>query len=138
MGRVRPGGSDRWQSRASSSEEAYVVGISNPRRDWAKATADAEDNWKKGIQDAITAKRFAKGVNKAGSEKQKRRAVEVGATRFSQGVNLGKAAYEAGVAPYYTVIENTSLPPRYPKGDPRNIDRVKKITEALRAKKLSM
>jgi len=138
MGRVRPGGGDRWQSRASGSEEAYIVGIQNPRRDWAKATAESEDNWKKGIQDAITSKRFSKGVNKAGSEKQKRRAVEVGATRFSQGVNLGKSAYESGIAPYLTVIENTTLPPRYPKGDPRNIDRVKKITEALRAKKLSL
>jgi hypothetical protein len=35
------------------------------------------------------------------------------------------------------VIANTVLPPRGPKGDPRNLDRVKAITTALRAKKLA-
>ena len=138
MGRVRPGGSERWQERASGSEEAYVVGIRNPRRDWAEATANAEENYKAGVQEALSKKRFSKGVQKAGSEKQKKRAVEVGATRYSQGVNLGINAYREGVQPYLDTLNNISLPPRYPKGDPRNIDRVKAVAQALRAKKMSM
>jgi hypothetical protein len=35
------------------------------------------------------------------------------------------------------VIESIQLPPRGPKGDPRNIERVRVIAQALRARKLA-
>ncbi|MGD9210953.1 MAG: hypothetical protein PVI90_09250 [Desulfobacteraceae bacterium] len=138
MARVRPNGAERWQERASGAGEAYKTGIQNPRRDWAEATAAAKDNWKTGVQQAAQNDRFVKGVQKAGSEKQKQRAVQVGADRFAQGVTLGVNAYREGIQPYLDVINNLTLPPRYTKGDPRNIERVKSIAAALRAKKLSM
>ena len=44
--------------------------------------------------------------------------------------------FEKGFAPYADVIRATALPPRFPKGDPRNYTRVQVIGTALRAKKV--
>jgi hypothetical protein len=138
MARVRGGGAQRWKNNASAATETYAVGINNPRQDWAEATASAESNWNAGIQAAVAEKRFAKGVQKAGSAKWKNKALSVGKDRYAQGVMQSEAAYAQGIAPYLQVIEQTVLPPRFPKGDVRNLERVKAITQALRKKKLEM
>jgi hypothetical protein len=137
MPKVRTGGSKRWVNRASVATPDYVSGIQNPRTDWAAATKAAEDSWKQGIQAAISAGSFGKGVTKAGSGKQIAKAIGKGAQRYAAGVADGESDYANAIAPYLQVIESTTLPPRGPKGDPRNLDRVKAITIALRNKKVS-
>jgi len=80
---------------------------------------------------------FAKGVKKAGTSKWRSKALAKGPTRFAEGVYLAGDDYEAGFAPYREAIAAVDLGPRFPKRDPRNIDRVRKVVEALIAKKLS-
>ena len=113
------------------------MGISEPRTDWENATLDAAANYAEGVQQAIQDKRFSKGVEKAGTEKWKRKSLDVGVGRFGPGVQAAEQDYKNGFQPFADVIDNTVLPPRFPKGDPRNIERVKVIAEALRAKKLA-
>ncbi len=48
------------------------------------------------------------------------------------------AAYEEGFAPFRTTIANLTLPPRGPKGDPKNINRVSAVASALHKKKLEL
>jgi len=138
MPKVRANGSQRWVDRASVATEDYKSGILNPRTDWANATKAAAGNYVQGIQQAITNKSFEKGVQRAGSQKQQQKAIGKGAMRYAPGVQDAQSDYAQAIAPYLQVIEQTTLPPRGPKGDPRNIDRVKAITVALRQKKLSM
>ena len=135
MPKVRTGGDKRWVDRASIASDTYKQGILNPRRDWAQATAAAADNQALGAQAAIADGRFVKGVQKAGSAKWSAKAINLGGSRFVQGVQAGQNDYATGIKPYLDVIEATSLPTRYPKGDPRNIDRVSVLNKALRAKK---
>ena len=135
MPKVRAGASSRFVSRASQATDTYESGVRNPRTPWAAATLAAEKNQAEGSQKAIAEKRFSKGVSKAGDAAYLKGAVEKGTARFAQGVQAAEGAYAQGVAPYTSVIESTSLPARYPKGDPRNLDRVKAITTALHAKK---
>lgn len=137
MPKVRAGSAKKWRTNASRSTAAYEDGIKNPRRDWEDATAGAEDNYELGIQKAIADGRFGKGVRRAGDEKWKKNALEKGPQRYAQGVGLAENEYASGIAPYLQVIESTTLPPRFPKGDPRNLDRVRVMTEALRAAKES-
>jgi hypothetical protein len=85
---------------------------------------------------AAAADSFAKGVTKAGTDKWKSKALQKGPGRFAEGVMVAGPDYEAGFAPYRDEIERTTLPPRFPKGDPRNISRVATIAAALRKKKL--
>lgn len=137
MPRVRQGGGNRWVNRTSMSVEEYRQGVSNPRTDWAQATTQAESSYNQGIQESISRGGFRKGVQNAGTAKWQEKALGKGAARFPQGVQEGRNDYETGVAPYLQTIETTVLPPRYPKGDPRNINRVAVLAKALRDKKLA-
>lgn len=127
----------KWVSRAGQAAGDYQRGVQNPRRNWQEATLDAEAAHEAGVQEAISNKSFAKGVQKAGNSKWQQRAQKVGAQRFGPGVAAAQGEYEAGFAPYASVIAGVQLPPRGPKGDPRNYERSKVIGDALHEAKVS-
>lgn len=121
----------KWVERASVAANDYKAGVTQPRRDWAQATSEAADAQAAGVQEAIADGRFERGVQNAGSSKWQRKASTIGATRFGPGVAAAKADYEAGFSPFANVIQGVTLPPRGPKGDPRNYQRTQIIGEAL-------
>lgn len=127
----------KYASRGAAAGADYATGVQNPRQDWAGATAASASTYAAGVQAAIGQGSFAKGVNAAGTAKWQRKAAGVGAQRYPSGVTAAKADYQNGVAPYLQVIAGLTLPPRAPKGDPSNIQRVAAIAQALRAKKLA-
>jgi len=130
--------SEKWARQSQAATPEYIAGVTDPKADWAKNTAAAEDNYQKGVQAAIARKAFGKGVTKAGTAKWQEAALTKGAVRWPEGIAIARPAYEAGFAPYRTVIEQTVLPPRGPVGDPRNIQRVAAIALALHKKKLEI
>lgn len=125
----------KWAERAGSASSDYADGIQNPKEDWARATNASANAWKAGINKAVTENRFSKGVTRAGSAKQIEKSLSKGVARYSQGVAVAQGDYQDGVAPYLEVIERTQLPPRGPKGDPNNLQRVAAIDTALHAAK---
>jgi len=137
MPEVRQTNPGKWARRAASATEDYKSGVSSPRVDWQTATGAAEQRWKDGITKAAERGAFRKGVNSSGTDYWQSRAMELGPSRYAQGVASGETNYAEGVAPYTEVIRRTVLPPRYPKGDPRNIDRAKAMAEALHKAKIS-
>ncbi len=137
MPKVRAGVSEKWARVTPGRVEDYRNGVENPRRDWKTATVAAAKNQAIGAQKAIAEHRFEKGVEKAGTAKWQSKAVEKGTQRFGPGVQAAQQDYATAIAPYLAVIESTTLPPRFPKGDPRNLLRVTAMAEALRKKKLS-
>jgi len=128
---------EKWTRVTPMRAEDYRIGIQNPKRDWADATEGQADTWKAAITEAANKGLFAKGVRKAGSKKWQEKSLQKGPGRFSEGVMVAGGDYEKGFAPYREAIEATTLPPKYPKGDPRNIQRVAVIAAALRAKKMA-
>lgn len=127
---------DSWERRSAASVQDYELGIRNPRKDWATETAAAEANYNKGVQAGISRKAFGKGVKDAGTQKWQENAIEKGTARWSQGISASKQAYIDGFTPYANVIKNTKLPPRGPKGDPGNINRVAVMSKALHDEKV--
>lgn len=125
----------KWARVTPQRTEDYRNGVSNPRADWASSTAAADQQWRDGITAAAGRGAFAAGVRAAGTQKWQAKAIEKGPTRFAEGVSLGAGDYERGFAPFRETIERTTLPPRGPKGDPRNIERVRVMSAALRARK---
>ncbi len=115
--------------------EDYRAGVENPRRDWATATAAAENAYEAGVTQAIAKKRFGKGVKAAGTETWQQGAISKGTARWGPGVVLAQDKYARNFAPYRDAIERVTLPPRYARRDPRNLDRVKAIVNALIATK---
>jgi len=129
---------DKYTRVTPMRTEDYKKGIANPKRDWAEKTAGQSETWKLAITEAANKDRFKKGVVAAGTERWKKKALLKGPGRFAEGVMTAGPDFEKGFAPYAETIASTALPPRFPKGDPRNIERVKVIASALRAKKLEM
>jgi hypothetical protein len=121
----------KYASKATAAGGDYKDGLDFPKRDQAEAALAAGDAYEQGVQQAIADKRFQTGVQKAGSGKWKTKASTVGAQRFTQGVQAGAADYQKGIAPVLSTIAATELPPRYPKGDPRNLERVRVMNENL-------
>ena len=116
--------------------EDYEKGITNPKTDWEAATAAAEPAYKDAVTKAANEGRFGRGVHAAGTAKWKARAKAVGPARFAEGVANAGPDYQKGFAPYHEVISATVLPPRYAKGDVRNIQRVAVLCAACHAKKV--
>jgi hypothetical protein len=126
----------KFVANAQAAAPAYGKGVANAGATWQTSTAAAADNWQQGVQQAAAQGRFAAGVNNASASKYQTRASGVGVARYPQGVAGAQSAYQNGVAPYLTTIQNLTLPPRAPRGSPSNNQRVNVITQALRAQKL--
>ncbi len=109
----------------------YEDGVRNPQRDWEKETLDAEENYESGIKASIANKSFSKGVRKAGTAKQQSASILKGIPRWPEGIRGAEDAMEAGMGPVVDVLSKLTLPKRYPTGDPRNIERVRAIQQAL-------
>jgi len=122
---------EKWTRVTPGRTEDYKLGIQNPRRDWAEEALAAETNYKAGVDAAQAKGMFAKGIAKAGTAKWKDKALKKGPGRFAEGVYIDGTDYEKGFAPFNAAIERVDLGPRFPKRDPRNLERVKKIVDAM-------
>jgi hypothetical protein len=127
---------EKWARVSGGAQAEYTAGVEDPRRDWASSTKAAEDAYKKGVAQASAAGRFGKGVAKAGTEKWKRMALQKGPHRWSEGIGLAKNDYATAFAPYHTALGAINYPPKGPKGDPQNIQRVAIVAKTLHELKL--
>ena len=127
---------DKWTRVTPGRTEDYKLGIQNPRRDWAEETLAGADNWKQGVDKAAAQDLFSKGVAEAGTKKWQDKALKKGPGRFAEGVYIAGPDYEKGFAPFHDAISRVDLGPRFPKRDPRNLERVKRIVDALIAQKI--
>lgn len=129
---------DKYQTVTPQRSAEYVSGVETSDVDWAKATEAAEGAFEEGINKAIARKAFGKGVRAAGSEKYKEGVRIKGGQRYSSGVAVAGPAYAKGFARYHRVIQQTVLPPRFARRDPRNLRRVEVIALALGKEKESV
>lgn len=127
---------EKWARVTPARSKDYADGVAAPRRDWQSTTEAAEQAWQQGIQNSIANKSRLKGVRKRGTSGWQTKTLEKGTVRWGPGVSGAKDDYFKGVDPYLQTIAALTLPPKGPKGDPRNIDRVAKIAMALHERKL--
>ena len=126
---------DKWTRVTPARSEDYRIGVQNPRRDWATEAAAGKDNWQQGVANAAQKGMFEKGIARAGSAKWKDKSLKKGPARFSEGVYLAGDDYQKGFEPFRQAIASVDLGPRFPRRDPRNIERVRKVVDALVAAK---
>lgn len=128
--------SAKWKRQSEGSQQSYLEGVQSPRNDWATATAEANESYKKGIQASIAKDSFIKGVKRVGSAKWQKASIDKGPARWAEGINKSGTAFEEGFSPYLEVIKRTQLPKRGPKGDPSNIQRVSVLSKAMHDEKV--
>lgn len=138
MPAIRPIGSvaSKWAQRAGTAGPQYADGVKSPKADWATNASAGQSNWEAGTQAAAVAKSFGKGVTRAGTAKWQGKAIGKGVQRYGPGVADAQPDYQAGFEPYANVISSTTLPPKFAKGDPRNVQRVQVMAAALRKAKM--
>jgi len=126
----------KWARVTPERAPDYEDGVRNPTKDWGTQTAAAEDTYKAGVTAAMGRGAFGKGVRKAGTASWQKGAIEKGTARFGPGVQTAQPKYQSAIADVLSTINSVTLPPRYAKGDPRNIARVSAIATALHKKKI--
>lgn len=135
MPKVRGNVAEKWVRRTANAGTEYQEGVQNPRQSWQAASTAAAPVQAQAVQEAIRDKRYEKGIARSGDARWQSKAISKGVPRFGPGVQDAQADYQKGFAPYIQVIESTNLPPRGPKGDPKNIQRVAVLAKALNDRK---
>lgn len=141
MGKVIPSIGEvekKWAEVTPGRKKYYLDGVGKVS-DWAGPTKDAEDRYESGVSEAISDKRFGKGVEKAGTPGWKEPTIKKGGVRWGPGVRDSAPKFGKGFAPFMEEIKalKASEPPRYPKGSPENLKRVEHFAMGLRKKKLA-
>ncbi len=126
---------EKWARVTPQRSEDYKMGISQPRAPWAASAKAAEDRYKAGVTEAAGRGAYGKGVTAAGDQKWQQKALAKGPSRFAEGVAISAPDFQAAISPYLDTIGATTLPPRFSKGDPRNVERVRVLSQALRKRK---
>ena len=126
----------KWSRVTQGRSQDFQNGVKSPRRSWVQSTVAAEDSYKAGVTAAANEGRFGKGATAAGDKKWQDKSVNIGVARWAPGVTAATKDFESGFAPFADVISKTTLNPRYPKGDPRNYQRVQQIGDALHAARI--
>lgn len=126
----------KWTRVTPGRQDDYKAGIMNPRRDWATQAGASEANYKQGVDNAQAKGLFKKGIEAAGSEKWRNKSLSKGPSRFAEGVYASGSDYQKGFQPYHDAIKAANLGPRFPRRDPRNLQRVANIVNAITAVKV--
>lgn len=126
----------KFATRGAAAGQDYAAGVRGSGQRWQQGAVAGANNFAQGVQEAIAQNRFAKGVQEAGAAKFEERAATVGAQRFPQGIQGAEQTWAQNTAPYLQVIAAANLPPRGPKGDPRNQQRSQMMAELLRKRKV--
>lgn len=129
---------ETWATVTPQRAPQYEAGVRAPLRDWKAATMAAADAWKSGVQAAITAGLFSKGVSRAGTATWQEGAITKGPARWGQGVTLARAKYEKAFAPYVAAIKALTLPPRFARRSPQNMARVQAVVDAMIKTKMGL
>ena len=122
---------EKWARVTAERSIDYEAGVRNPKKDWADETAASEERYEAGLKSAMLRKAFGKGVRKAGTSFHKAKTILKGIPRWPEGVRGAEGDMRAGMENVVKVLEALDLPKRYETGDPRNIERVKVIQQAL-------
>lgn len=126
----------KFVERAGAASGDYVSGAQSTNKDQAAAAIAGKENWKAGIQAAITAGRYEKGLQESGKSGWLKGVTEKGANRFAEGVSSGANKYATNSGKYDGARNAAASLPRGPKGSEQNFARSKAVGQALRKAKI--
>jgi len=127
----------KWIGRARVARPDYEEGIKAPKEPWLERAVAARDVFKAAVTAPAVPDLFVRGIKRAGKARWEDMALKKGADRFVPGIELSEPYYRGQMTDILGTIEKIVLPGRAPRGDIRNLDRVKKIFEELHAWRLA-
>lgn len=121
----------KFADRASAATPEYKSGLQGSGDAWQRNTAAGEQNYNQGVQAGISRGAFGKGVKSVSGTDFENAAITKGGNRYADGVRTGAPNWATGFQPYADALSKLNLPPRAPKGDPRNMQRATDVAMAL-------
>lgn len=114
--------SKKFVTRASAAAPDYQAGVATAGQSWETAAGASEASYDAGVQAAIAAKRFGKGISGKGAKYQQN-ATTLGVARYPQGVANAGNAWATGVTPFLNVLKGANIGPKGPRGSALNQQR---------------
>jgi hypothetical protein len=128
----------KWSRNAGAAATEFAANAQGAADKWGRNTQASGGNFRQAISAGNIQAKFERGVSKAAQlGKFARKLASVGAGRYSEGVGGAQQDWSTGFEPYHGVLQTISLPPRAPRGDARNYERVKAVGQALNAKRIA-
>lgn len=121
----------KWVEVTPTRRTYFENGIKRSADKWLNNAIAQDDAWKEGVQEAIAKDLRRKGLNEDAKRKYLERGAGIGPGRWAQGIGIAKDEYQRGMAPVVEALRATTLPPRFKRRDPRNLERVRAVFEAL-------
>ena len=115
---------DKLGRHAGAAAQDYVAASMAAAAEWAAAARAAGPNYAAGIQLAIQEKRYEAGIAASGPEVYAAGVKAKGSTRYGPGVTEGVPKWIQNFAPFHSAIASATPPPRRPRRDPGNLERV--------------
>ena len=128
----------KWSRNAGAAATEFASAAQGAADKWGRNTQGAGANFRQAITAGNMQAKFERGVAKAAqSGKFATKLAKVGASRYSEGVGASQQDWSSGFEPYQGVLSTITYPPRAPRGDARNIERVKVVDTTLNAKRIA-
>lgn len=127
----------KWSRNATGASTEYAANAEAAAETWASNTVAAAPIYHQAITAGGILERFRRGVQRVGSSKYARRVRELGAGRYTAGVQAAEGDWQTGFEPFAQTIAGLTLPGRRPRGDPGNLNRVQVVAQALHARRIA-
>ncbi len=127
----------KWQTKAGSSASDYQQGSQQTTKDQSAAAIAAAPNYAAGVQAAISAGLFQKGLQQSGKAGWLAGINQKGVTNYQTGVSASGSAqkYSTNSGKYDAARGAAASTARGPKGSAGNLARVSAVVNAERAVK---
>jgi hypothetical protein len=121
----------KYVTNAGNAVNAYKAGVQSPKQSQSAAAIAAAPTWQQAVSSPSAAAAFKSGLNRAGDTAWMNGALNKGAQRYPQGVQLAQAKWVANTTPYLQAIAALNLPAKGIRGSAQNYQRVQAVGQAL-------
>ncbi len=137
MAKTASASGSKWQQNSGGASQSYLNGAMQTTKSQSGAAIAGKANWAAGVQAAISAGSYEKGLSASGDAGWKAGVTQKGATNYGTGVSASSSLskYTTNSGKYDTARAAAASVARGPKGSPNNIARVSAVVTAERAVK---
>ena len=127
-----PGASaQKYVTNASNAVNAYKAGVQAPKQSQSQAAIAAAPNWQQAVSSPTAAAAFKAGLTASGDQGWVNGALNKGAARYPQGVQMAQTKWQTNTTPYLQALASLSLPAKGIRGAAQNYQRVQTVGQAL-------
>lgn len=121
----------KYVTNAGNAVNAYKAGVQSPKQSQSQAAIAAAPTWQQAVTSPAAAAAFKSGLTRSGDQGWQNGALNKGAARYPQGVQLAQQKWVSNVTPYLNVIAGLNLPAKGIRGSAQNYQRVQAVGQAL-------